>query len=82
MAVMKLVWERITREPVLLGAAVLATVEATAPEMSTAGKLAVTAWVSLFQRALSTPTVTAKEQVETAKWVGAVEATAGQTPSP
>lgn len=75
---------RIAREPVLTGAAVLATLEAAVPDLSPGWKLAATAWVALFQRAFSTPKAAAEEavanatagvedQVEVAKYVGAVE---------
>lgn len=66
-------WARLAREPVLAGAAVIATLEAAVPDLSPGWKLAAGAWVALFQRALSTPKAAADERVEVAKYVGAVE---------
>lgn len=47
--------DRLAREPVLAGAAALATVDAAFPDLRPAIKLAVGAWVALLQRAFSTP---------------------------
>lgn len=73
---MKTVLDRISREPVLLGAAALATFEAAAPGASTAWKLAIAAWIAYLQRTFSTSKRTADENVEVARYVGAVEAAA------
>lgn len=75
-------WDRVSREPVLIGAAVQAQLLASFPDWSPAARLAVGAWVALFQRGASTSKRTAAESVETAKFVGAIEhaavSTAGQ----
>ncbi len=68
------VLDRIRREPVYLGAAVLATFEAAWPSAPTGVKLAAGAWVAFGQRAFSTAKATAEERVEVARYVGAVEA--------
>lgn len=88
---------RVGREPVLTGAAVAATLEAALPNMGAGWKLAVGAWVALYQRAYSTPKATADEreaaakattvdEVEGAKYVGALEhqatVLAAQVPAP
>lgn len=74
---------RIAVEPVLLGAAVLATFEAVWPAAPAAAKLAVGAWVALGQRALSRPVRSAEEDVQAARQWGAAEgeARARRTPS-
>ena len=65
--------DRILREPVLVFAAIQAQILVLWPSMSDGGRLALAAWVALFQRALSTSRRSADEGVETAKYVGAVE---------
>jgi len=76
--------DRVSREPVLVGAAVQAQLLASFPNWSPAARLAVGAWIALFQRGFSTSKKTADENVDTAKaevatkveeakYVGAVE---------
>lgn len=59
-------FQRLAREPVLIGAAIIATLEAAAPSLSTGWKIAAGAWVALLQRAFSSP----KAAVEESKQAG------------
>lgn len=70
---MNVLLDRLAREPVLIGGAVYATLEAAYPDASPAVKLAWTAWITLAQHMFSTSKRTAEENVEGAKYVGAVE---------
>lgn len=75
-------WDRVSREPVLVGAAVQAQLLASFPDWSPAARLAVGAWIALFQRGFSTSKKSADESLEASKYVGAIEhqaiAVAGQ----
>lgn len=73
----------VKREPVLFFGAIGLWITAAAdvkPESATGIALAGT--ILLFQRAYSTAKVTAEENAEGAKYVGALEAATGQPPAP
>lgn len=60
----------VAREPVMLGAAVLATFEAAAPDAPPAVKLAAAGWIAWGQRLFSKSKVAAAEEVDAATDAG------------
>lgn len=52
---------RFAREPVLLGGATLSTIDAAFPHLSTGWKVAITSWVTVVQRAFSSPKAAVEE---------------------
>lgn len=75
--VVRVVLAIVGREPVLLGAALTAWVTAAGwPEAVTLAAGATIAWLV---RAVTVPAVKAAENVEVARWVGAVEEAARHT---